>query len=339
VDPEEGRELLKASLQYYEKAQHHYSVIEFIYPSGGHMCPPTGYAQYYFWLGMLETDTKERRMLFQKSESAGMKAQEAAEKFDFPNAIHLAFHFLGLALTEQASLEPDSDKKRDLLKRALKSEESAARVRAQVFRYDYWDQALTQKCLATIKAGLADVELDFDSKGRLLEEAVASMEKMEKLADKIVPYFQRIGHSVMFTGLQLLQDKYATILEKLHKVTNNPEHLREAIEILHKAIESAEIVGMVSRVAESYWKIAKAQDILGEHMKAAINYERASGSYQKATEKIPQLRELYKDHALYMQAWSEIEKAKHNHATRQYGQAGEHYKSAANLHKSTDRWN
>ena len=30
---------------------------------------------------------------------------------------------------------------------------------------------------------------------------------------------------------------------------------------------------MISLTAESYWKIAKAQEILGEHLKAAENFE------------------------------------------------------------------
>jgi hypothetical protein len=82
---------------------------------------------------------------------------------------------------------------------------------------------------------------------------------------------------------------------------------------------------MISLIAESYWKIAKAQDILGEHVKAA--------------EKIPQLKDFYQDYASYMEAWNEIEKAKHHHAEKQYGQAKEHYEKAAGLHKSTERWN
>ncbi len=39
-----------------------------------------------------------------------------------------------------------------------------------------------------------------------------------------------------------------------------------------------------------------------------------------------------------MQAWSEIEQAKHHHAEKQYGQAKDHYEKAANLHQSTERW-
>ena len=59
----------------------------------------------------------------------------------------------------------------------------------------------------------------------------------------------------------------------------------------------------------------------------------------KAAEKIPQPKDFYQDYASYMQAWSEIEKAKQLHAERDYGGAKEHYEKAAELHKATKRWN
>ncbi|NIQ04354.1 MAG: hypothetical protein GWO20_01070, partial [Candidatus Korarchaeota archaeon] len=111
------------------------------------------------------------------------------------------------------------------------------------------------------------------------------------------------------------------------------------IKVLKEAVESASRLDMISLIAESYWKIAKAQNVLGEYTKAANNFEYASKIYTKSAEKIPQLKEFYQDHASYMQAWSEIEKARYNHANKQYEQAKENYQNAANLHKSTERWN
>jgi uncharacterized repeat protein (TIGR01451 family) len=39
-----------------------------------------------------------------------------------------------------------------------------------------------------------------------------------------------------------------------------------------------------------------------------------------------------------MQAWSEIEKARHHHERQEYGSAKEHFEKAADLHKSLRRW-
>jgi len=95
---------------------------------------------------------------------------------------------------------------------------------------------------------------------------------------------------------------------------------------------------MFGRIAESYWKIAKAQDVLGERSEAAESFENASESYVKTAEKIPQLKDFYQEHASYMMAWGEFERAKQSHAEKSYMQAKEHYEKAAELHKSTERW-
>jgi hypothetical protein len=193
--------------------------------------------------------------------------------------------------------------------------------------------------LAGIKAEIANIEPDLESKIGLLEEAVLSKEECLKLCSKVMPDFERKGETTLFAALRDYQDNYATLLTRLYELTNKPEHLREAIRASQAAITSASKLDTVSLMAESYWKIAKAQDIMGEHLKAAGNFELASESYLKAAQKAPQLKDFYQDYASYMQAWSEIETAKHHRAEKQHQQAKEHYEKAANLHESTERWN
>ncbi len=147
-----------------------------------------------------------------------------------------------------------------------------------------------------------------------------------------------MGRTTVYAALRGYQDTYGTLLNRLYELTNNSEHLRKAIEISQEAVESASKLDMISLIAESYWKIARTHDILGEHLKAAENFEHASESYMKAAEKIPQLKDFYQDHASYMEAWNEIEKARHYHAKQEYGQAKNHYEKAANLHKSSKPW-
>jgi len=88
-----------------------------------------------------------------------------------------------------------------------------------------------------------------------------------------------------------------------------------------------------------YWEIAKAYDLLGEHMDSASNFEHASENYILAADKIPQLKDFYQDYASYMRAWSEFEKAKQCHAEKKYTQAKEFYEKVADTYKSTERWN
>ncbi len=45
------------------------------------------------------------------------------------------------------------------------------------------------------------------------------------------------------------------------------------------------------------------------------------------------------NYAKYMQAWSDVEKARHHHERQEYGLAKEHFEKAAELHKSLKQWN
>jgi len=69
------------------------------------------------------------------------------------------------------------------------------------------------------------------------------------------------------------------------------------------------------------------------------NYELATQAYDLSAKKIPQLKDFYKEHALYMQAWSQIEQARYSHSIEEYEEAQQHYEKAAKLHESTVSWN
>jgi hypothetical protein len=77
---------------------------------------------------------------------------------------------------------------------------------------------------------------------------------------------------------------------------------------------------------------------LGERLNASQNFQLAASNYTSASGKIPQLKELYDDHAGYMQAWSEIEKARHYHEKQEYGLAEEHFTNASKLHGQLKKW-
>jgi len=337
-DPEKARELAEKAMQFYQKAQHHYSIMSFISQRGGLIGPPAGHAEHHWLLAARETDPQKRLEFLEKSEKAGMEALKLAEASDVPNVIGTVLHVASKTLETRAHIEPDVTEKRSRLKKALEYREKAIEILDQLIPFDYWDRGVMQNYLAGIKVELASIEPDLGRKRRLLEEAVLSKDKCLKLCNKRMPYLERMGNIKVFVALKGYQNTYATLLTHLYGLTNKPEHLRKAIEISKKAIESASKLDMVSLIAESYWKIAKTQDTLGEHLQAAESFKRASESYMKAAEKIPQLKDFYQDHASYMQAWNEIQKAKNHHIEKQYGQAKRLYEKAADLHKSTERW-
>jgi len=338
-DPEKRRQLAEKAMQFYERGQHHLSIIYVMTPRGGLIGPPAGYAEHYYHAAMNETDTEKRLEFLEKSEKVGMEALKLAEDSDMPNVVQTTVHVVSKTLEARARAESDLQKKRDRLEKALEYREKAIEIVEKSMPYDYWDLGVMYNYLAGIKTKLAEAESDPNRKKGLFEEAVSSREKCIQLCGIMMPYYERRASIEIFAALQGYQDTYATLLIQLYDMTSKPEHLRKAIEISQKAIESAQKLGMISLIAESQWKIAKAQDILCEHLKAAENFANASESYMKAAEKIPQLKNLYQDLASYMQAWNEIEMAKHHHTKRQYGQAREHYEKAANLIKPTERWN
>jgi tetratricopeptide (TPR) repeat protein len=193
-----------------------------------------------------------------------------------------------------------------------------------------------QNYAALIKAESATIQADKEERKRLLEEAISHMERCVELCTKYVATTP-LAHFFAVLGWYL--DWFGGILNQLYSLTGEEGVLRKAIKVYEDTAETYQKAELPSRVAEAQWQVARLADRLGEHTKSERNFQLASENYKLAAEKIPQLKEFYMDHALYMQAWSEIEKAKHHHTKSRYGQAKEYYEKAAGLHQSTEHWN
>ena len=337
-DPDRIRNLAERAMKFYDRAQCHFNILSYHSPRWGALPAPAGYAEYYLGWAELETDQEKKIELLSMSEKSGEEALKVAEDSDIPLVIGSVFHVVSKTLTARAELELDSNVKRSLLERSLKYRERGIEIAEQVTPYDYWDRGVEWSGLAKINAQLSSLEEDFERKKNLLEEAIAQTEKSLELTGKIMPYFDEMGRTELYSSLYKMQDSHVMQLTRLYELTNDLNCLRKAVTTSLKAIESAEKIDMVSQVAESYWKIAKIQDILGEPVKATDNFLHASASFGKASDKIPQLKAFYKDYASYMEAWSEIENAKQYHTERKHDQARKHYEKAAHLHESTKKW-
>ncbi|MCW4027988.1 MAG: hypothetical protein NWE76_10970, partial [Candidatus Bathyarchaeota archaeon] len=340
-DPDQRIRLADEAIEFHDRAHRRYSLMSFQVLGSGKIRapPPGGYAEYYLDRAGWETDPEKKMEFLKRSERAGLEALKVSEESDIPINISRMSHILSRTLAARAKLEPDVDLRRGLLEKALKYRERNIEIHEKWAPFHYWNNMVFRHLLSQIKAELAFIQPDLHGKRRLLEEAASGMEKGLKNIYKVPRVIERADVLPVYASLSRYEDDYGVILTRLYEVTNNPEHLRKAIETWLKAIESATLLDIVSRIAESYWKIAKAHGTLGERLKAAENFERASESYEEAAEKIPQLKEFYQEYASYMLAWSEFERAKHSHAEKRYMQAKEHYEKAAELHKSTERWN
>jgi len=337
-DPDKRRQLAENAIELYDKAQRLFSTFSYLDPRGGLIPPPGGHAEHYLYLSEWETDPDKKLDYLRKSEKIGLEALKVAVESEVQVAIDFMLHILSRISVANARLKPDSDDKRELLEKALEYTQKCINM------YENWKPGATWNIgamyneLADIKAEIAYLETDVNAKKTMLEEAAANKEKCLKLIGEKLPYFEKRGVPVPYTSVYGYQDTYWTLLSRLFKLTNNPEHMRRAIEVTQKAMETAVKLDMVSLIAESYWKIASAQGGLQEHFAAADNFQHASENYLKAAEKIPRLQGLYQDHASYMLAWSEIEKAKYHHERQEFGLAREHFEKAANLQKSSRKW-
>ncbi|UCB59982.1 MAG: hypothetical protein JSW72_07680, partial [Candidatus Bathyarchaeota archaeon] len=337
-NPNRRMKLAKLAMKLYDEAQHSASIISHVSLRSGLIASPGGYAEHYLTLAEWETNAKSKLMFLKKSEKAGEKALKISEDSDIPIIIQAMNHVLSKNQEAQALVETDSARKKTFLKRALSSRERSTEILDQWNPFNYWNRGVNYNYLAEIRGELSSLEMDVKNRRRLLEEAIADKEKCLKLCSKMAPYWESQGDIGIFYALYRYQDSFGTLLTRLYELTHIVKHLGRAIEVSRKAVESAKKANCTSRMAGSFWKIAKAQDVLREYLNAAEAFERASKAYAEAAEKIPPLKDFYQDHALYMQAWSEIEKAKHHHRKKQYELAKEHYEKAAVLHKKTVRW-
>jgi len=330
-DADERMKLRKSALQYAEDAKHQYSPIAFISPRGDVLWVEAPHAENYWMLANVETNLSKRRELLEKALEAAPDLLRRAENSGTPENIRYAHHIFSKTLASLAMIETSSEEKKRLLEKALGPRNESIRISEQLEPFIYWDRGVMQKYLADIKSELADLAKDPETKKNMLQEAILDREKSLKLCIKGASEAQ-------FASLGGWQYQYGVLLNRVYGLTNNREQLRKATEAFKNAAESCQKLNLISRMAECYWKVAQTYDTLGEHLKAAENFDFASNNYKSAVEKIPQLKDLYEDHALYMQAWSEIEKARHHHARQEYGSAKEHFEKAANIHKSLKQW-
>jgi len=337
-DPDERVEIFQRALQYAEEAKHQFSSISFVSSRGGVLWTEAPNSEYYFELALWEPNLQRRRDLLEKAVIDGARAIKLAESAGYPYIISSAHHVLSKALAFLAQTETSSEKKRRLLEKALEHRNESIRIFEQIIPLSYWNRGVIWNYLADLKAELSDFEKDSENRKNMLDEAISHKERSLQLCIKDVLYFEKIGTLSYYAVLGNYQYSHGELLNRLYELTSNHEHQKRAVRSLEEAAESFRKLNLVSRIAECHWKAAKGYNALGEHLKAAENFNLASNNYDLAAEKIPQLKDFYQDHAVYMEAWSEIEKARHHHARQEYASAKEHYQKSAIIHESLKQW-
>ena len=283
----------------------------------------------------VEASSEEKRAILERAVETGRKGLEYATRSGSPDATGVTLHALGKVLHFYSNLETGKEEKKRLLEEALVHRKEYNKVVENAFPSNNWVRGVGKNYEGLVKAELARLDTDKGKKRVLLENAVSDMKDgvsrcRKWISSRPVPTF--------IATIARFEDGLGGILNELYLLTGDEKTLSIAIEVYRDAAKDFKKVGLPSRVAESYWKMARGQDRLGKHGKAAEDFENAFAEYKNAAQRITHFADFYLEYATYMKAWSEIEKAKLAHDREEYASAMKHYEKTATLLKPSKLW-
>ncbi len=294
------------------------------------------YAETYSSLAReVATSPSEKRRLLQKAVEIGRKGLEHATRSGSLDATGSTLHALSKALHYYSNFEAGKDEKTKLIEEALAHREEYVKITERAFPSHDWVIGVGKSYEGLIKADLSRLETKADKKRELLQSAVSDVEEGLTHCTKWIP-----SHSIptLVATVGRFEDSFGGMLNELFLLTNDKKILSRTIEVYRNASERFKTVNLPSYVAEAYWKIARINDLLEEHQEAATNFENAFAAYKVTAQKIVHFADFYLDYATYMKAWSEIERAKIAHESRDYADAIKCYEKTANLLNQSKLW-
>lgn len=322
--------LLQKMLQYTEEAKREFDIIGFTNPRFVDIWTTAPSAGYYMALTYFESDRQKKHAIAEKARELCEVQLELAKTSRIPESVLHAEYDLQLVLTDLARTETDIERKRILLEQAVEHSRQSLDVEDRIYLPNSYERVWFQGWSSETESELACMEEDVEKKIRLYREVVLRKKAgADLLADSDPENGWHIG---------LWRYECGTCCLRLFSLTNENDWLGKALEAFESAAGWFSRADLPSRAAESHWEAGKVLDILGEHEKSSERFLLASGQFRKAGEKITRLADFYRDHASYMEAWSEIEKARFHHAKQNPGSAKEHFSMAAKLLESTGKW-
>jgi predicted amidohydrolase len=293
------------------------------------------YAESYTALAReVEVDVGKKCALLEEAARIGRKGLEHAVRSGSPDATASTLHTLSKALSFHSNLIPMKREKRALLEEALARRREYVEIVERTFPSNDWVLGVGKYYEAVIEAELARQETDHNEKVILFENAVSDMENGVSRCNTWIA--SRPTPSPIVVAI--FEDKLGDTLDELFALTRSKDKVTRAINVYEAAMGKFRNADLPSRVAECCWKIARNNDLLGRHQEAAANFEDATTYYRAAAEKIHQFASFYRDYAVYMEAWNEIEKAKLAHKREEYDVAKQNYEKTATLLNKSKLW-
>jgi len=336
-DPEKRESVSNEALRYALGAGQEFAVISFRSPNWTTYWANGPNVGHLSNLAIDEIDIKKKRELWQRALAEAPEGLRLAMETGYPAVEQSALFGLGLILKELSKTEHDREVKRELLEQAVEYGRRQLAIEEKYDLYHFMNLSLSLQLLADMLHEIAKITDDRDTKIKLLREAIQRDDRTFKVSAEGIRLWAAGDPTIpsIFSGFYL---DHGRRLQLLHQMTNDTNGLKEAAEAFEKSVELALEGDSSTRAAEGDWEAATTYDMMQEHLKAAERFESASGNYRNATEKIPGLKDFYKDFILYMKAWAQIEHAKHSNARQEPAIAKEHYNKAAELHESTAKW-
>ena len=327
-DPDKNRQLYERNVQTAQEVVRHFKTINIRVWNAYYTA---GIA--FLGLASIELDIKTKYDILKKAVESGRKGVEQIKGWTH-SAVPQILNCYSWTLYQLSEVERNTDEKRRLLEEALDNTKKSAKI-LQAYPYNKYFQAYNQNWMALAKADLSKITEDRQKKISLLNDAVSSIEIGLDIIKKHLEESPREWHYSRYGDFHYC---FGGIYYQLYLLTKKKNLLSRATEVYKDAIALFSKVELITKVAESYWQKARIQDQIGEQLESANNYSSASKAYLKASEKLPKLKDFYLNHSLYMQAWSEIEQAKYNHAREDYHLARVNYEHAGKLHEQLDDW-
>ena len=333
TDPRRVKEKLEEIVRFSEKAEHSFQLV----------CRDSDTAEAFLFYtesySSLARDfavtPMEKLALIKKALEVGEKGLNYAIRSGSPDANGSTLHALSKAYHYFSNLESDNDEKLELLNYALGYRKEYVHIIQNSFPSNYWTLGVGLIYAGQIEADLAKVKKNVQDNGDLLAVAISDLEAGVTHINKWV---KPSAAPLQIAVLAGFEDTLGEKLLERYLSTQNKEDLIKGNKVTNDAAENFKRSDLPSRVAESYWKIARNYDCMGEFQKAVENFEKAFAGYKVAAQKIHQFGDFYLDYANYMKAWSEIETAKIAHNSEKYEIAMQHYEKTSNLLKQSKSW-
>ena len=277
----------------------------------------------------LDVELSKKKSNLLKAADLGRQGLPFRKFSTAPNAPHT----MSKAMIFLARLEDDVTKRSRLLNEALPIREELVRARDAFSPGDLWNRGSIRNYLALVKMELCKTEGDPEVKVKLLREAVSDMQECIDLCKK------SLDADAPTRPLASYLEWFGDILATLHELSPEADTADRSIQAYEDAIEHLTKIGLFSVSAGVQWKIGKAKDSQARFDESSEAFKNAACDYRRSAEKIPSLSSLFRDSALYMDAWSSIEQARLHHHEEEYSKSADDYETATNILQATRQWN